>query len=137
VVTNALHSAVRPATRWMRVVSRASARVMSGRMVVNRRASIHVPAPGAPKEALGSTHDGHHTPLAFRVASAAWRALDDSLSYLAGQRSLGVRVPPEEWPARPRDGVGSAPCTDTHVYISPRRVKIPPALAVGLAVTGA
>jgi hypothetical protein len=42
VVTNA----VRPATRWMRVVSRASARVMGGSMVVSRRASLDVPAPG-------------------------------------------------------------------------------------------
>ena len=37
---------VRPATRWMQVLSRASARVMAGRMVVSRRASIDVPALG-------------------------------------------------------------------------------------------
>jgi hypothetical protein len=35
---------VRPATRWMRVVSMASARVIAGRMVVSHRASIDVPA---------------------------------------------------------------------------------------------
>ena len=46
VVTNAVRPPVRPATRWMRVVSRASARVIAGRMVVSRRASIDLPAPG-------------------------------------------------------------------------------------------
>ena len=42
VVTNAVRSPVRPATRWMRVVSMASARVIVGRMVVRRRANIPV-----------------------------------------------------------------------------------------------
>ena len=45
-VTNAVRSPVRPATRWIRVVSIASARVIAGRMVVSRRASIDLPAPG-------------------------------------------------------------------------------------------
>src|SRR5262245_27793081 len=45
VVTHAVRSPVRPATRWMRVVSMASARVIAGRMVLRRRASIDVPAP--------------------------------------------------------------------------------------------
>jgi hypothetical protein len=40
----------RPATRWIRVVSMASARVIAGRMVVSRRASIDVPAPGGPSK---------------------------------------------------------------------------------------
>jgi hypothetical protein len=40
VVTNAVRAPVRPATRWMRVVSMASARGIAGRMVVSRRASI-------------------------------------------------------------------------------------------------
>ena len=48
VVTTAVRSPVRPATRWMRVVSRASARVMAGKIVVSRRASIDLPAPGGP-----------------------------------------------------------------------------------------
>ena len=48
VVTKAVRSPVRPATLWMRVVSMASARVMAGRMVVSRRASIDLPAPGGP-----------------------------------------------------------------------------------------
>jgi hypothetical protein len=46
VVTNAVRSPVRPATRWIRVVSMASARVIAGRMVVSRRASMDLPAPG-------------------------------------------------------------------------------------------
>src|SRR5882724_13170554 len=46
VVTNAVRSPVRPATRWMRVISMASAKVMAGWMVVRRRANIDVPAPG-------------------------------------------------------------------------------------------
>ncbi len=48
VVTKAVRSPVRPATRCMRVVSMASARVIAGRMVVSRRASIDFPAPGGP-----------------------------------------------------------------------------------------
>jgi hypothetical protein len=44
VVTTTVWALVRPATRWMRVVSMASARVMAGRLVVSRRASIDVPA---------------------------------------------------------------------------------------------
>jgi hypothetical protein len=47
-VTKAVRSTARPATRRMRVVSTASARVMAGRMVVSRRASTDVPAPGGP-----------------------------------------------------------------------------------------
>jgi len=39
---------VRPATRWMRVVSMASGRVIAGRIVVRRRATIDGPAPGGP-----------------------------------------------------------------------------------------
>jgi hypothetical protein len=38
----------RPATRGRRVVSRASTRVISGRVVVMRRASLDVPALGLP-----------------------------------------------------------------------------------------
>jgi hypothetical protein len=49
VVTKAVRSPVRPATLWMRVVSRASARRMAGTMGVSRRASIDFPAPGDPR----------------------------------------------------------------------------------------
>jgi hypothetical protein len=48
VVTHARRSPVRPATWCMRVVSRASARVIAGRIVVSRHASIDLPAPGGP-----------------------------------------------------------------------------------------
>src|SRR4029450_9924427 len=47
-VTHAVRAPVRPATRWIRVVSMASARVIAGRMVVSRRASIDLAAPGGP-----------------------------------------------------------------------------------------
>jgi hypothetical protein len=49
VMTTAVRSPVRPATRWIRVVSIASARVIAGRMVVSRRASTDLPAPGGPR----------------------------------------------------------------------------------------
>jgi hypothetical protein len=45
VVTNAVRLPVRPATRWMRVVSMASGMVISGGMVVSRRVSIVVKIP--------------------------------------------------------------------------------------------
>jgi hypothetical protein len=38
-----MRAPVRPATLWMHVVSMASARLMAGRMVVSRRASIDFP----------------------------------------------------------------------------------------------
>jgi hypothetical protein len=50
VVTHAVRSPVRPTMRWIRVVSMASARVIAGRMVVRRRASIDLPAPGGPSK---------------------------------------------------------------------------------------
>src|SRR5262245_55904712 len=39
---------MRPATRWMRVVSRASARLIAGRMGVSRRASLDCATPDGP-----------------------------------------------------------------------------------------
>jgi hypothetical protein len=50
VVTNAVRSPVRPATRWRLVVSSASTSVMARRIVVSRRARIDVPAPGGPSK---------------------------------------------------------------------------------------
>jgi hypothetical protein len=50
VVTKAVRSPARPATLWSCVVSMASARVIAGRRVVSRRASIDVPAPGGPSK---------------------------------------------------------------------------------------
>jgi hypothetical protein len=48
-VMTAVRALVRPATLWMRVVSRASGRVMACRIVVRRCASLDVPAPGGPR----------------------------------------------------------------------------------------
>jgi hypothetical protein len=45
----AVRALARSATRWMRVVSSASARLIVGKMVVSRRASLVVPAPGGPR----------------------------------------------------------------------------------------
>jgi len=47
VVTTAMRPRVRPATRSIRVVSRASAKRIAGRRVVRRRASLDFPDPGA------------------------------------------------------------------------------------------
>ena len=46
VVTTAVRSPVSPATRWIRVLSIASARVIVGRMLVREHASVEVPTPG-------------------------------------------------------------------------------------------
>jgi hypothetical protein len=48
-VTRVVRPPVSPVTRWMRVVSRAAARVIAGRRVARRRASLDVPAPGGPR----------------------------------------------------------------------------------------
>jgi hypothetical protein len=50
---------------WIGVVSIASARVIAGRMVVSRRASIDVPAPGGPSK---SPDYGHNACMAFTFA---------------------------------------------------------------------
>jgi hypothetical protein len=50
VVTTAVHPPVKPATQWILVLSSASARRIAGRVVVRRRASIDVPAPGGEQE---------------------------------------------------------------------------------------
>jgi hypothetical protein len=63
VVTKAVRSPVRPATLWMRVVSRASTRVMAGRRVVSRCASIDVPVPrGAPQSLVRDRLPGGYWP---------------------------------------------------------------------------
>jgi hypothetical protein len=60
-VATAARAPVRPATRWMHVVSRASVRLTAGTMVVSRRASLDVPTPGG--RARG--HYGHNACIAF------------------------------------------------------------------------
>jgi hypothetical protein len=58
-------SPVRPATRWMRVGSRASTRRIAGRIVVSRRASLDVP----PQVDRGGAHDGQNACIRFTFAS--------------------------------------------------------------------
>ena len=53
-------SPVRPATRWMRVVSMASAKVIAGRMVVSCRTSI-----GLPPRVDPGGYDGHNACVTF------------------------------------------------------------------------
>jgi hypothetical protein len=60
VVTRAVRSPVRPATRWIRVVSMALGKVIAGRMVVSRRASIDLPAPGGPSKSTLWAERLHH-----------------------------------------------------------------------------
>jgi hypothetical protein len=63
VVTTAGRPCVRPATRGMRVVSSASARLIAGRMVARRRASIDFPAPGGPSNRTLWTQCPHRVQL--------------------------------------------------------------------------
>jgi hypothetical protein len=65
VVTRAVRSPVRPATQWRRVFSTVSARVIAGRMVVSRRASMDVPASGGPMRGTLGTERRH--PLRVRL----------------------------------------------------------------------
>jgi hypothetical protein len=62
VTTHMVRAPVRPATRWMRVVSRASARVSAGQMVVSRCASLDVPTPGGPRSSTLWAERRHHVP---------------------------------------------------------------------------
>ena len=58
---------VNPAALWMRVVSRASARVIAGRIVVSRRASIDLPAPGGPRRRTFESQRLHHVQVHCRI----------------------------------------------------------------------
>lgn len=62
-VIKAMCPPVRPAVRWMRVVSGDSERVISGRMVVRRRASIDFSSPVAP-----TGYDGQNASMSFGLA---------------------------------------------------------------------
>jgi hypothetical protein len=46
VVTNVVRSPVRPATRWIRVVSMAPARIIAGKIATSRRSRSGFPALG-------------------------------------------------------------------------------------------
>jgi hypothetical protein len=50
VVTNAVRSSMRPATRWMRVISMASVYAITGQVVVSRCTSLDVAAAEAEPE---------------------------------------------------------------------------------------
>jgi hypothetical protein len=60
VVTSAGRAPIRPATGWRRVVSIASARVIAGRTVVSRRASLDVPGTGGPRRRRFGTQRLYH-----------------------------------------------------------------------------
>src|SRR4029450_1148279 len=83
-VTHAVRAPVRPATRWIRVVSMASARVIAGRMVVSRRASIDLPAPeGASKSTLWAERL-HKFHLRYCIAEFIRAVLQDFTAGLGG-----------------------------------------------------
>jgi hypothetical protein len=72
VVTHAVRAPVGPATLWMRVVFMASARVMDGRMVVSRRASMDLPAPGGPSRSRLWAERLHSISLHPCLAGCRW-----------------------------------------------------------------
>jgi hypothetical protein len=94
VVTTAVRPPVQAATPWMQMVSRASARVMSGRMVVRHRASGNVRAPAAPSRsrlcpnahiiptfaARRQRHQGQAALRNRRCAELPFRAVDGQLN---------------------------------------------------------
>ena len=65
----AVRPPIRPATRGMQVVSRASAKRLAGRRVARRRPTIDFPA----SRVRGARHYGHHACIRFRLASAPRR----------------------------------------------------------------
>ena len=70
VVTHALRAPLWPATREMRVVARASARAVAVRMVVSRRASMDLPAPGGPMRRTWWAERPHSVHSWIRPASS-------------------------------------------------------------------
>jgi hypothetical protein len=90
---------VRPATRWMRVVSMALVRIIAGRRTVSRRASLDVPAPEGPSSRMVWASRLH--PLQFRHSRAESSRVrqrgsqstpfpSGSGGSCAGERSAGV-----------------------------------------------
>jgi hypothetical protein len=77
VVTTAVWAPVRPETRWMRVVSMASARLIAGKMVVRRRANIDFPAPGGPKRSTLWSERRHRVQLRFSTAERTRAVVQD------------------------------------------------------------
>ena len=93
---------MRPATRWIRVVSRASARVIAGRMVVSRRASIDFPAPGGPRRRTLWAERLH--PL--RVRLDLWGELRACERWFAATHVIPQRPGSPEHLGRLEGGVG-------------------------------
>src|SRR5262245_28758982 len=88
VVTNAVRAPVRPATLWIRVVSMASARVIAGRMVVSRRASIDLPAPGGPSKRTLWAERLHNLYLRFCTAEHRYVGAQDCTVGSAGSKNV-------------------------------------------------
>jgi hypothetical protein len=82
--TTAGRAPVRPATRGLRAVSRASARRMAGSMGVSRRATIDVPTPGGPRSRTLWTERLHRLQLCIH-----------SLNELREQRIAAGEVVPQ------------------------------------------
>jgi hypothetical protein len=104
VVTTAVRSPVRPATRWIRVVSMASGRVIAGRMVVSRRASIDVPAPGGPSKRRLLSERPHQVPPCARIGGAFIRCECPHFiwePYPGRYRSPATLPPHGPWPGDP------------------------------------
>ena len=95
-VTSAVRAPVQPAMRWMRVVSRASARIMVGRMVVSRRASLYVPAPGGPSSRTSGSERRHRVQLRFSIAELTRAGWQDPAAGPGGvgEPRLGCRMGP-------------------------------------------
>src|SRR5262245_12112320 len=70
----------------MRVVSMASARVIAGRMVVRRRASFDVPAPGGPSRRTLWAQRLHNLYLRFCVAERRHGGAQDCTVGSAGSK---------------------------------------------------
>jgi hypothetical protein len=73
VVANVVRAPVRPATRWTLVVSMVSATLISGKVVVRRRASLDVLAPGLQRR-RGPRSEYGCAPRAPRPLQGATRA---------------------------------------------------------------
>jgi hypothetical protein len=91
-VTRATRASVRPATRWMRGVSRASARAIARRIVVRRRASLAVPVPSGPRSTTVRSQCRHEFPL--YPCNASRLRLVPCPHFWAGRHGEGQAHPP-------------------------------------------
>jgi hypothetical protein len=101
--TCAVRAPSRPAARWMRVVSRTSTRLIDGRTMVNRHASLDVSAP----EALDMGDDGQNTSMDFRCTLGQPPHRDSDLASLESPRLPGGRPRTRgSWPYTAIRGAG-------------------------------